>query len=133
MDEPNDQHLPRDDKRYRWPDDLCPKIRKWLTRVQRVQAHMRAQLLIYSTGRDVGGCSMGNDNYKRRAAIADRTILHDALALAIDELVAVFGEVQGEMDSATPTSARPGTPEKVAEMERRAQAGYSIFIESDAP
>lgn len=120
------------DRRLRWPDDLDPKLRKWLTRVQRVQAHLRSTLSIYATRRDVGGCSLFNQAYKERASKADRTILYDALTLAMDEFAEVRDEVQAIMDGAKPTTALPGSREKVAEMERRALGGYSIFIERDA-
>ena len=120
------------DRRLRWPDDLDPKLRKWLTRVQRVQAHLRSTLSIYATRRDVGGCSLFNQAYKQRAAKADRTILYDALTLAMDEFGEVRDEVQAIMDAAPPTRALPGTRDKVAEMERRALDGRSIFVDGDA-
>lgn len=119
--------------RVRWPDDLDPQLRRWLTRVQRVQAHLRSTLLIYSTKRNVGGDSLiGNDDYARRAAAADRTILYDALTLALDEFGDVREQVQTVMDSPRPTAAVPGSPEKVAVMEARAKAGFSIFVDGDA-
>lgn len=119
-------------QRVRWPDDLDPKLRKWLTRVQRVQAHLRSTLLIYSARRNVGGDSLiGNHAYNQRAASYDRTILHDALLLARDEYDELIREVQTVMDSPKPTKAVPGTPEKVAVMEQRARGGFSIFIEAD--
>ena len=119
-------------KRLRWPDDLDPQLRKWLTRVQRVHAHLRTTLAIYTTAIEVGGCSLGNDNYQRRVKRQDRTILHDALTLAMDEYGEVLEQVQAVMDSATPTMAMPGTRDKVDVMEARAREGFSIFIESDA-
>ena len=121
-----------DARRLRWPDDLDPRLRKWLTRVMRVHAHLRTTLAIYTTATDVGGCSLGNDHYKRRAARADRTILHDALALALDEYTDVLREIQDAMDAAPPTTAVPGTKAKVDVMESRAREGHSIFIEADA-
>ena len=64
------------ERRIRWPDDLDPKLRGWLTRVARVGAHMKAQLAIYGRGRNVGGDSLiGNTAYNERAASRDRTIL----------------------------------------------------------
>jgi hypothetical protein len=36
------------------------------------------------------------------------------------------------MDSPKPTSAAPGSRDKVEQMEARARAGYSIFVEGDA-
>lgn len=120
-------------QRARWPADLNPQLRKWLTRVQRVQAHLRSTLLIYSTKRNVGGDSLiGNHAYADRAAQNDRTILYDALTLAIDEFAEVRDAVQAVMDAAPPTAAPPGSPEKVAVMEARAKAGLSIFVERDA-
>lgn len=119
--------------RIRWPDDLDPQLRKWLTRVAAGCAHIKAQLAIYGSGRNVGGDSMtGNLNYSQRATQRDRTILHDALIVVIDEYSAVLRELQAKMDSAARTAAQPGTAEKVAIMEARARAGYSIFIDADA-
>lgn len=119
--------------RVRWPNDLDPKLRKWLTRVQRAIAHMRSTLLIYSDRRNVGGDSLiGNANYNERAASADRTILYDAITVAMDELAEVREQVQKVMDSTPPTTAIPGSPEKVMVMERRARGGYSIFVDGDA-
>lgn len=119
--------------RVRWPDDLDPKLRQWLTRTQRAIAHLRSTLLIYSEKRNVGGDSLiGNTAYRDRAASADRTILYDALTVALDEFTEVREMVQAVMDSPKPTTAVPGSPEKVAVMERRAAAGYSIFVEGDA-
>ena len=120
-------------QRLRWPADLNPKLRKWLTRVQRVQAHLRSTMLIYSARRNVGGDSLiGNHAYSDRAANHDRTILHDALILARDEYDEVIREVQAVMDSPKPTSAAPGSRDKVEQMELRARNGFSIFVEGDA-
>lgn len=119
--------------RVRWPNDLDPQLRRWLTRVQRAVAHLRSTLLIYSDKRNVGGDSLiGNNAYRDRAASADRTILYDALTVALDEFAEVRELVQTVMDSTPPTSAPPGSREKVATMERRAQAGFSIFVDGDA-
>lgn len=121
-----------DGRRLRWPDDLNPQLRKWLTRVQRVQAHLRSTLAIYAVKRNVGGCSLGNRAYNQRAANNDRTILYDALTLALDEFAEVRGEVQALMDGAEPTKALPGSRDKVDLMVRRAADGRSIFIDGDA-
>lgn len=121
------------ERRVRWPDDLDPKLRKWLTRVQRVHAHLRSTLSIYGTRRNVGGDSLiGNHAYNDRAKNYDRTILHDALLLARDEYDEVIREVQTVMDSPKATMAAPGSREKVAVMELRARAGFSIFVDGDA-
>jgi hypothetical protein len=127
MSEPNE-------KRVRWPDDMDPKLRVWLTRTARICAHLKAQMSIYGRGsRNVGGDSLvGNHAYNQKAANRDRTILHDALVFTLDEAGDVLREIQAVMDSATPTAARPGSREKVDVMEARANAGYSIFIDTDA-
>lgn len=120
-------------QRARWPDDLDPQLRRWLTRVQRMQAHLRSTLLIYSTQRNVGGDSLiGNTDYADRAARADRTILYDALTLAIDEFADVRDAVGAVMDSAPPTRALPGSQEKIRVMCQRARSGFSIFVENDS-
>lgn len=132
-DEHADAEIGGKDRRVRWPDDRDATLRNWLTRVARANAHIRAQLAIYGRGGNVGGDSiLGNDNYAQRAGQRDRTILHDALVVVIDEYTDVLRDVQAKMDSAAPTDALPGTAEKVAVMERRARAGYSIFIDDDA-
>lgn len=119
--------------RVRWPDELDPQLRRWLTRVQRTLAHVRSTLLIYSEKRNVGGDSLiGNKDYARRAARADRTILYDALTLVLDECNDIREQVQAVMDSTTPTHATPGSPQKVAVMEARARDGFSIFADGDA-
>jgi hypothetical protein len=82
--------------------------------------------------RNVGGAAtFGNDAYNVKAAGKDRTILHDALVYAVDEAADVLREIQTVMDSPPPTTALPGSREKVDAMERRANAGYSIFVDSD--
>lgn len=119
--------------RIRWPDDLDPQLRKWLTRVAAANAHIKSQLTIYGRGRNVGGDTLtGNTNYTLRASQRDRTLLHDALVVVIDQYSAVLRELQAKMDSAARTDAQPGTAAKVAIMESRARAGYSIFLDADA-
>jgi len=117
-------------------------LRQWLTQVQGVQAHLKSTLLIYCRTHSVGGDSLkisgwrktikGNSNYARRAAVADRTILYDALTVAIDKFGAVREAIQNAMDSAPPTMVLPGGKDKVDVMEERARNGFSIFIEGDA-
>ena len=48
-----------------------------------------------------------------------------------DDADGIVVEVQAAMDSAPPTAAVPGSPEKVAVMEARALQGFSIFIPGD--
>jgi len=69
--------------------------------------------------------------YVERAAAGDPTLLHDALGVAIDTLTDIRTEVVNEMESTEATRAKPGSAAKVFEMQRRAQAGKSIFNKSD--
>lgn len=81
---------------------------------------------------DPARAGTGNHKYAARIAKGDPTLLYDALTVTIDELVEVRDEIQTQMDSATPTEARPGTPDKVEEMARRMDRGESLFVDGDA-
>jgi hypothetical protein len=70
--------------------------------------------------------------YQERALRQDRTMLFDCMCLVADESQAIRDELLALMDSATPTTAMPGSKDKVATMEARAKAGYSIFIDGDS-
>jgi hypothetical protein len=74
-----------------------------------------------------------NTIYHARAAAGDPSILHDAITVTIDELVEIRDEIQQHMDAAAaPTSAAPGTTDKVEELRRRAERGESLFVDGDA-
>lgn len=73
-----------------------------------------------------------NTSYHARAAAGDPTLLHDAICVTIDELVEIRDEIQAHMDSAEPTTAAPGTKDKVEELRRRYERGDSLFIDGDA-
>lgn len=70
--------------------------------------------------------------YHSRAAAGDPTILHDAICVTIDELVEIRDEIQAHMDAAPPTTATPGTKDKIEELARRAERGESLFVDGDA-
>lgn len=112
----------------RWPDEMCPKLRRLATRAARLQAHIRTTLMLYARPM----ADTQSATYQARAARHDRTILFDAMCMVADESVAIRDELLEIMDSAPPTTALPGTKAKVDTMERRAHEGYSIFIEADA-
>lgn len=86
---------------------------------------------LYGQPERAGGASLQGDAYAQRAANGDRTLLHEALTLSIDELGQIREEVETVMASAPPTAAQPGSAEKVEEMARRMQRGDSLFIDGD--
>lgn len=86
---------------------------------------------LYGQPERAGGESLQGNAYAQRAASGDRTILHEALTLSIDELGQIREEVEVVMASATPTPAQPGTAAKVDEMAKRMERGESLFIKGD--
>jgi len=79
-----------------------------------------------------GGQSLEGETYSERAARFDQTLIHDAFALVRDEATVGVEQIQASMDSAPPTVARPGSREKVSQMEKRAFRGQSLFVDGDA-
>lgn len=70
--------------------------------------------------------------YHARAAAGDPIVLHDAIVVTIDKLVVIRDEIQAHMDGAEPTTAAPGSQDKVEELRRRYERGDSLFIDGDA-
>ena len=105
----------------------------WLHRTARVHAHLCAIVRLYGRPDRAGGQSNQGETYAARAAAGDRTLLYDCLTVSRDELDAIRGEVEAAMEAAAPTSAPPGTTDKVSEMARRAERGESLFIQGDGP
>lgn len=103
----------------------------WLHRVARCHAHLCAIVRLYGDPSKAGGQSNAGETYQARAARGDRTLLYDALTVTIDELIEVRDEIGATMDAAEPTTAAPGTPDKVEEMCRRAERGESLFVDGD--
>jgi hypothetical protein len=88
---------------------------------------------LYGSPDKAGGQSLQGETYAARAARGDRTLLYDAITVTVEELLAVREEIQAVIDAAEPTTAQPGSKEKVDEMARRAERGESLFIEGDGP
>jgi hypothetical protein len=120
-------------RRTRLAAGTCPRLAVWLHRCARVHAHICAIIRLYGNPSKAGGQSNQGETYAERAARGDRTLLYDAVGLSIDELVEIRNEIQTAIDAAEPTTASPGTAEKVKEMIRRAERGESLFIEGDGP
>lgn len=115
-------------RRSRLSPSLGGRLAKWLRRVVRVHAHLCNVVRLYSVARASGD---GTNEWRARAMAGDQTILCDAVILAVNELEAVRGEIETEMDSATPTSAPPGSAEKVEAMRARVMLFQSLFVSGD--
>lgn len=115
-------------RRSRLAPALGGRLTKWLRRVIRVHAHLCNVVRLYSSARAAGD---GSDEWKRRAVAGDRTILCDAVILAVHELDSVRLEIEAAMDAAAPTAAPPGSPEKVSAMRRRVSLFQSLFVSGD--
>lgn len=59
-------------------------------------------------------------------------MLYDCLTYCADEIEQLRAEVEAEIEAVPPTSAEPGSPEKVAVMLARAERGEAIFAPGDA-
>lgn len=109
-----------------------PQVRGWLQRMARTHAHIATTVRLFGCPQRAGGQSLHGETYAERAARGDRTLLADAVLFCMDELAEIHREIVAIMDAAPATAALPGTPDKVAEMERRANGGFSLFIAGDA-
>lgn len=107
-------------------------VRNWLIRMTRVHAHLCYTVRLFAQPEIAGGQSLEGEAYSARAAREDRTLIHDACVYGMDELGTILAEVQAAMDLTSPTTAQPGSPDKIAEMCRRIQSGQSPFNERDA-
>lgn len=119
-------------RRTRIAAETDPQIRLWLQRMARCHANLANTVRLFGDPSRAGGQSLHGDTYGARAARGDRTLLADCVLFCADELLEIHREVLAVMDAAGPTHALPGTPAKVAEMERRSDGGYSLFIAGDA-
>lgn len=121
----------KQNRRARFKPDLSPELRKWLTRTARVHAQLCTLVRLYAEPLRAGGQSLLGETYAIRAARGDRTLLFDALNSSHREIGGILDEVSAAMAKATPTPAKPGSHEKVAEMTRRFQRGEWLFIDGD--
>lgn len=124
---PNDPN-----RRVRFAPSTDPQLRGWLTRAARCHAHLCGVVRLFSNPHKAGGRSRLGDEFAARIAAGDRSFLYDALGFCRDEIDGLREQIAAVMDSAPPTPHPPGTPGKLAEMMRRLETGYSLFVPGDA-
>lgn len=117
-------------RRTRISPTVPRQIAEWLRRVVHVHAQLCHTVAVYGDPTKAGGG--GQDEYTARAAAGDRTILDDTLARAIEELTAIRDEVWREMGDVPPSRHRPGSPEKIATLRERFEAGKSLHHDNDS-
>lgn len=119
------------ERRVRMAASTDPTIRKWLRRVASLHAHLRYIVRLFGSPEIAGGQSLDGETYAERAARGDRTLLYDALGYVDDQVVELRAEIARKMASAPPTTAAPGSADKVCVMFERAEAGFDLFIDGD--
>ncbi len=133
-DDGDDSPMPsevKQNRRARFRPSLSPKMRRWLSDTTRVHARLCAIVRLFNSPQKADGNSKNCGQYVDRLAREDKTLLFDALNKAAVEIDAIREAVSAEMAKAAPTSAKPGSHEKVAEMARRCQRGEWLFIDGD--
>jgi len=133
-DDGDDSPMPsevKQNRRARFRPSLSPKMRRWLSDTTRVHARLCAIVRLFNSPQKADGNSKNCGQYVDRLAREDKTLLFDAWNKAAFEIDAIREAVSAEMAKATPTPAKPGSHEKVAEMARRCQRGEWLFIEGD--
>lgn len=107
--------------------NLPPKIHGWLIRTTRVHAHLTYIVRSFAQART----REAGDGVEARASRHDRTLLHDCWTYGINELELLRSELHADMEP-QPVGHRPGSPEKVAELEQRAERLQNLFADADA-
>ena len=130
-DDLDDPLLPRSEakqnRRTRFQSHLSPKLRRWLTATARVHARLCAIVRLYNAPQRAGEGILSV-----RLTREDKSLLFDALNAAAFEIDLIREQVSAEMGKALPTSAPPGSHEKVTAMAARFDTGQWLFIDGDA-
>lgn len=119
-------------RRTRIEPTVDPEVKAWLRRIATSHAHLCYVVRLFGRPETAGGQSLEGETYAARAARGDRTLLYDAVGFVGDELAEIRREIAGKMESAPPTTAAPGSAEKVRVMCERAEKGFDLFIAGDA-
>lgn len=109
-----------------------PQVKAWLRRISMCHSHLCWAVRLFGRPETAGGQSLQGEDFAARAARGDRTLLYDALGCAGDQIAEIRREIANEMGNTPATTAIPGSPEKVAVMFARAEAGRDLFIDGDA-
>jgi len=117
----------KQNRRTRFQDHLSPKLRKWLTATARVHARLCAIVRLFNSPQRAG-----EGVFAVRLTREDKSLLFDALNAAAFEIDLIREQVSEQMAKAPPTSAPPGSHEKVSQMAARFDRGEWLFIEGDA-
>ena len=130
-DDLDDPLLPKSaakqNRRTRFKSHLSPKMRKWLTATARVHARLCAAVRLFNAPQRAGEGILSD-----RLTREDKTLLFDALNAAAFEIDLIREQVSAEMAKALPTSAPPGSHEKVSEIAARFDRGEWLFHDGDA-
>lgn len=131
LDDLDDPLLPKSaakqNRRCRFQSHLSPKMRKWLTATARVHARLCAIVRLFNAPQRAG-----QGTFSVRLTREDKSLLFDALNAAAFQIDAIRQQVSAEMDKALPTSALPGSAEKVSAMAARFDRGEWLFHDGDA-
>ena len=107
-------------------------LNEWLRRVARVRAQLGCCVGVYANPMRSGGQSLLGEGYAERASLGDRSILHEFLTTAIEQLVQIREEVELAMARGIePTTHLPGTEAKVELLRERAARGDQLFLDAD--
>lgn len=119
-------------RRTRIGRHVAPQLRAWLQDCSRIHAHLCSIVRLYSQPDRAGGAGLEGDCYTQRLAAGDPSVLHDALGVAADHILALRAEIGAWMDDVQPTDDQPGSPGKLQTMVDRAAVGRSLFCDRDA-
>jgi hypothetical protein len=114
-------------RRTRLAASLSPHLSQWLRGVTRVHAHLCQVVRLYGKPR----ATQVADEWRARALAGDKTILLDAVTLAISQLESIRGMIDASMGDAEPVNAAPGSAEKLQALVIRAERYQSLFVAGD--
>lgn len=100
-----------------------------LLRLARVQGRL-AQVVSWFNAPTAG--PGGSQDWADRLLRGDPTIILDAAEQGREELDKIAADIENDMAKQPPTTAQPGSPEKIAVLQRRVQRFLALHVEGDA-